>query len=134
MTMREHKRRRLRRECERIQKEGWEVVLLSELKAEESGMVWMGENEGACVVIHAKKSGIVLRGWALQRWREEGQKRWFGERVVAVEVGGMHLVAAYQPIWGLEEEDMERYRRDRESQVAIGRNARLVIGGDLMLV
>ena len=126
MTIREHKRRRLRSVCERIQKEGWKVVLLSELKADESGM---GEDEGECVVIRAKKAGIVLRGKALQKWRKD-QRRWFGERLEAVEVGEMHLVAAYQPMWGIDEAGMERYRRDLESQVAIGRNARLVIGGD----
>ena len=49
---------------------------------------------------------------------------------MALEVGGMHQVAAYQPIWELDEEGMEWYRRNMESQVAIGRNARLVIGGD----
>ena len=50
---------------------------------------------------------------------------------MAVEVRGMHLVAAYQPIWEMGEERMERYRKDLESQVAMGRNgnARLVIGG-----
>ena len=47
-------------------------------------MVWMGEDERECGVIHAKKAGIVLRGRALQRWREEGQRRWFGERAIAV--------------------------------------------------
>ena len=67
-------------------------------------------------------------GDCVQRWREEGQKRWFEERVV--EAGEMHQVSAYQPIWGMDEEGMERYRRDLKSQVAIRRNARLVIEGD----
>ena len=49
---------------------------------------------------------------------------------MAVEVGEVYLGAAYQPIRGMDEEGMERYRRDLESQVAIGRNARLVIGGN----
>ena len=39
MTMREDNRRRLRSVCKRIQRERWEVVLLSELKADENGMV-----------------------------------------------------------------------------------------------
>ena len=42
----------------------------------------------------------------------------------------MHMGATYQTIWAMDEEEMERYRKDLESQVAIGRNARLVIGGD----
>ena len=50
-------------------------MLLSELKADENGMVWLGEKGEKCVVIRARMAGIVLRGWALYRWREEGQKR-----------------------------------------------------------
>ena len=42
----------------------------------------------------------------------------------------MHLEVAYQPLWGIDEEGMERYRVNLESRVAIGKNARLVIGGD----
>ena len=129
ITMTVHIRRRLRSVCERIQNEEWKVVLLSELKADDSGMVWMGEDERECVMIHTKKVGVVLCGRTLRRERENGQKRWFGERVVAAAVGGMHLVADYQPIWGLDEERMERYRRNLERQVAIKTNARLVIGG-----
>ena len=74
------------------------------------------EEEEECVVVHAKKAGFVLREGTLQRWKEEGQKRWFGERVVAVKVRGRHLVAAYQPIWGMNEEGMERYRRNLASR------------------
>lgn len=36
---REHSRKRLRNVCEKIPREGWVVVLLSELKADKSGMV-----------------------------------------------------------------------------------------------
>ena len=61
MTMRDHNRKRLRSVCERIQWEEWEVVLLSALKADKNGMVLLGEEE-ECVVIRAKKAGIVLRG------------------------------------------------------------------------
>ena len=66
-------------ECMREDIKGRMEVVLSELTADEIGMVWMEENEGECVVIYAKKAGIVLRGWALQMWGEEGQKRWSEE-------------------------------------------------------
>ena len=39
-------------------------------------------------------------------------------------------MAAYQRKWGMNEGGMERYRRDLESQVAIGRTTRLVIRGN----
>jgi hypothetical protein len=130
LSMREHNRRRLRRVCERVVKEKWEIVLLTELSADESGVVWLGEHEEECAIVHAKKSGVLLRGGALRRWIEEGQQKWFGERVTAVVFGGVRMVSVYQPIWGMDEEGMERYKRELESQVAIGGKERLVIGGD----
>ena len=77
-----------------------------------------------------RKSGVMMYGSALREWVNEGQKKWLSERVTAVVFGGMRLVSVYQPIWGQDEECMERYKREVESQVAIGGNERLVIGGD----
>ena len=111
-------------------REGWEVVLLSELLAEESGVVWLGEGEGECAVVHGKKAGVLLRGRALRLWRDEGQQKWFGERVAAVVFGGLRLVAVYQPSRGVDEEGMERYRGELENQWALGGRVKLVIGGD----
>ena len=130
VSVRENNRRRLRRIAERVIKEKWEVVLLTELKAEEDGVVWLGEEEEEVALVHGKKAGIMLRGTALRRWVEEGQQKWIGERVVAVVMGGLRLVSVYQPSWGADVEGMERCRRDMESQVAMGGSERLVIGGD----
>ena len=58
-----------------------------------------------------------------------GQQKWFGERVVAVVVGGLRLVSVYQPSWGADGEGMERCRRDMERQMAMGNRERIVIGG-----
>ena len=110
LSMREENRRRLRRVCDRVIRERWEVVLLSELLAEESGVVWLGEGESECAVVHGKKAGVLLRGRALRLWRDEGQQKWFGERVAAGVCGGLRLVAVYQPSMGVDEEGMERYR------------------------
>ena len=130
MTMRENNRNRLRRVCVRAERAQWEVVLLSEVLAEECGVVWLGDDDKKCAVIHSRKSAVLLRGRALRTWVNEGQQKWFGERVTAVVFGGMRLVSVYQPVWGTDEEGFERYRRELESQVAIGGSERLVIGGD----
>lgn len=130
LSVRENNRRRLRRVAERVVRENWEVVLVSELKAEESGVVWLGEEEEEVVLIHGRKAGVMLRGAALRMWVEEGQQKWLGERVVAVVLGGLRLVSVYQPSRGADEQGMERCRRDMESQVAMNGNERLVIGGD----
>ena len=50
--------------------------------------------------------------------------------MVEVELGGMNLVAAYQPIWRMDEQSMKRYKRNLKSLLAITRHARLVIEGD----
>ena len=133
LSVRETNRRRLRSVAERVRQERWERVLLTELRADEEGVVWLGEDEERVVLIHGKKAGVMLRGEALEKWVEGGQQKWFGERVVAVVVGGLRLVSVYQPSWGADGEGMERCRRDMERQVAMGNRERIVIGGILTL-
>ena len=60
----------------------------------------------------------------MERWIEEGQQKWFGERVV------MRLVAVYQPSEGGEVEEMEMCIIDMERQIGVGADNKLVIGGD----
>ena len=84
----------------------------------------MGENEHRTALVHGRKAGVLLR------WIEEGQQKWIYERVTAVSVGGVRLVAVYQPVWMTDEVGLERCRRDLESQLSMCRNERLLIGGD----
>ena len=53
---------RLRSVAERVRQERWEMVLLTELRADEEGMVWLGEDEERVVLIHGKMAGVMLRG------------------------------------------------------------------------
>ena len=73
------------------------MVLLTELRAGEEGVVWLGEDEERVVLIHGKKAGVMLRGEVLEKWVEGGQQKWFEERVVAVVVGGLRLVSVGIP-------------------------------------
>ena len=130
MSVRENNRNRMRRVVDRVTREGWEVVCMTELRAEGEGVVWLGEDECRVAVVHGRKSGVLLRGGALEAWINEGQNKWLSERVAAVVFAGMRVVSAYQPIWGTDEGSMREYRRDLEIQVAIGGRDRLVIGGD----
>lgn len=66
----------------------------------------MGEEEEQVALVHGRKAGVMLRGAALRTWIEEGQQKWFGERVVAVVLGGLRLVSVYQPSWGTDEREM----------------------------
>ena len=45
MSVRENNRNRMRRVVDRIVREGWEIVCLTELRAEGEGIVWLGEDE-----------------------------------------------------------------------------------------
>ena len=128
LSVRETNRRRLRSVAERVRQERWEMVLLTELRADEDGVVWLGEDEERVVLIHGKKAGVMLRGEALEKWVEGGSRSGV-ERVVAVVVGGLRLVSVYQPSLGADGEGMERCRRDMERQVAMGNRERIVIGG-----
>ena len=130
LSVRETNRRRLRSVAERVRQERWEMVLLTELRADEEGVVWLGEDEERVVLIHGKKARVMIRGEALEKCVEGGQQKWFGERVVAVVVGGLRLLSVYQPSRGADGEGMERCKRDMERQVAMGNRERIVIGGD----
>ena len=130
LSLRESNRERLLRVLERVRMNDWEIVCLTELRAETSGVLWLGEGDDGVAIVHSNKVAVVMRGEALSLWRDEGQQRWMDERVVAVVFGGLRVVSVYQPIWGTNEDEFERYRRDLERQVAYGGNNRLVIGGD----
>ena len=58
--------------AERVRQEKWEMVQLTELRADEDGVVWLGEGEERVVLIHGKKAGVMLRGEALEKWVEGG--------------------------------------------------------------
>ena len=130
MSVRENNRNRMRRVVDKIVRERWEVVCLTELRAEGEGVVWLGEDECRVAVVHGKKSGVLLQKGALEAWINEGQKKWMSERVTAVVFAGMRVVSAYQPVWGSDDTGMRDYRRELEIQVAMGGQERLLIGGD----
>ena len=45
--------------------------------------------------------------------RDESQLKWLGKRVTAVVLGGLRLVAVYQPSKGMDEEEM-RWKNIKE--------------------
>ena len=84
MSVRESNRERMRRVVDRVIREGWEVVCMTELRADSEGVVWLGEEECRVAVVHGRKSGVLLRGGALEAWVREGQSKWVSERVTGV--------------------------------------------------
>ena len=92
--------------------------------------MWLGEDECRVVLIHGQRCGVLLRANAMEKWVQEGQKKWMNDRVTAVVLGGMRVVSVYQPVWGTDDEGMNEYRSALESQIAMSGRERLVIGGD----
>ena len=131
MSMREQYRRKLREVIGCMERRRWEVLLMSEIRAEEEGVVWLGANENLTAVVHSRRTGIILRGRTLDKWIEEGQNKWFEPRATTVTVGEFRLVAVYQPLWQQGAEEIEEYRHQVENQVSIsGTDEMLIIGGD----
>lgn len=96
MTLRENNRRRLRRVLDYIERRNWQIVLLSEIKADSNGILWLGEEERLIAVVHSKKTAICLRGGLLKEWISEGKKRSYSERTTSVSIRDTKFVSAYQ--------------------------------------
>ena len=54
LSTREENKRRLRSVCDRVLRYICMVVLLSELLAKESGVVWLRKGESECAMVHVK--------------------------------------------------------------------------------
>ena len=127
VSLREQNRGRLRRVAEWVEQRGREVVLVTELFGEREMVIWIGENEHRPALVDGRKTGVLLRGTALLKWIEAGQQKWIYERVTAVSVGRVRLVAVYQPVWMTDKVGQELCRKDLESQLSMCRNERMLI-------
>ena len=110
----------------------WDVVLLSEVRADGEGVMWMGQDEELVTVVHSEKAAVLLRGESLKRWCEGGQKKKMSRRSVAVKVDGVVLVSVYMPVSGSEETTIEEAKEAVVEQVMWAeREEILVVGGDM---
>ena len=131
LSLRENNRRRLRTTLEYIERKGWEIVMMTEIRAETRGILWFGEGENETAVVHSERTAIILRGDPMRRWREERQRRKYTSRTTTVKIGSIKLVAVYQPVWSNGREGVERYREELEQELAeSGEGEIVVIGGD----
>ena len=103
-------------------------MLVSELRSEDEGVIWLGEREEQMAIIHSKRAGIILQGRSLQKWIEDGERRRYTERTVAVKIEEANFISVYQPSWG---QEVEGGRAQMEQQLAAGTNREMTImGGD----
>ena len=59
-SVRHQNRHRLKRFADFITKQRWEIVVISELNAEQGGIIWLGGADDRIVLIHSQKAGIFL--------------------------------------------------------------------------
>ena len=118
VSIRERNRARLKRAIQWTKGKKWEIVLLSEIRADREGVIWLGEETEQSALIHSEKAGILLQGSALQQWIDGGQRKSFGKRTVSVEIDVIKLIAVYQPLWDNGALGIDTYRKELEDELA----------------
>ena len=98
MSLGSRRKVKARKVAEYARRSGWDVVLLSEVRGEGSGVVWMGEEEERVVFVHSERAAVMLRGEVMKAWCEEGMTKKMSKRTVSVKVKGVMLTATYQPV------------------------------------
>ena len=61
-------KRKLKNVANYVTENKWEIVLLSEIRADRNGVIWLGQGEDVVAVIHSERAGVMLRGEVLQKW------------------------------------------------------------------
>ena len=110
-----------------IEEEDLNVTLLLETLSKSEGIWWYSDNR---VMVHGKRSAVVLRNSWAEAWKQQGSHKWIAERVAMVTVNQLKLVAVYQPV-SPNEFGIEDYRRSLEKAIACRKkDEMLVICGD----
>ena len=105
----------------------WRIVLISEIIADNAGVIQSEEGKRQTVIVYGKKQQLS-RELAI-RWQRVGEIKEWGDRVVSLRIGD--LMAAYQPLWKYGNMQMEQYRQELEEKLQrIRRDYITIIGGD----
>ena len=118
--------------AEIARKHNFDIVLLSEIRADGEGIEYLGSEEQQVIIVHSTKAGIMLRGKMLQEWREGGRIKWIGERCVSVKISGVGYTATYQPVSYHNNQDMIELAKEelKEHTDWTKKDEILVVGGD----
>ena len=132
MSVGTRNKRKAKTVAEEMIKKEWDVILLAEVRGENRGVVWLGEDEKKVVIVHSEKATVMLRGRWLEAWLEEGQKVTYDERVVSVRMKHINFISVYMPVdQGHNTEEIEKSREDiRKHKAETNRDDIVIIGGD----
>ena len=132
MSLGTRNRRKLKEVAKYVEKNDWQVVLLSEVRSEDRGTVWLGEGENLIAVVYTNRAAIMLRGSILMEWCKGGQVVKASERNISIMAGNMILVSTYQPVaTGNNHEECEAAKEDLKIHISQAtRNNTLIVGGD----
>ena len=108
-------RGRLRRVVAHTLREGWEIVLISELVAR-CYMATGRKRAGCCGSFYPVRNNTKLKcSRSMGRRRTEKS---YDERTTIIEVHNICLVSVYQPLWSNGPEGIEEYRHALENEIA----------------
>ena len=113
-------------------KQKWEAVLLSEVRANGRGTIWLGEGENQTVIAYSEKAAILLSGRFLEEWCQEGQLTKYSERSIAIKFKNIVLISAYLPVYkGNNDLEIEQAKEEvRKQSLWATKDDLLIIGGD----
>ena len=132
MSIGTNNKRKLRMVAKFAEDNNYDVVLLSEVRADNDGVVWLGENENLVAVVHSEKAAVLLRGHMLRSWCDGGQVADYKERCITVRLGKFVFIAVYVPVWsGTNDMEIEAVNEQIRTQVnGASRDQIVVVGGD----
>ena len=109
------------------------MVLLTEVRSEGEGIVWLGEANKLTAIIHSQRAAILLNGDSLKSWCEQGQRKKVSNRTVSVKINELLLVSTYQPVYlGNNAEEIEIEKDTIKEHVGWADKDNIVmVGGDL---
>ena len=108
MSLGTFNRRKLRAVVDFSRKQGWELVMLTEVRARREGTIWLGEGENLTAVTYSEKAAILMRGRALRSWNDKGQPTKRNKISISVKFMGFSMTSTYQPVYnGKNEEEID---------------------------
>ena len=119
----------------RISEYAWmnkvDILLLTEITANNNDIFWMGSMVKRTVIIHNRKKAITLSIIWTDLWLESGSQHWRTDRTTTVFAKAYRLMSVYHPLWHYRLKEINEYRHAIEEQIPMRRHDEwIIMGGD----